>query len=748
MLLVATQFGFTQNKKEQSVKDILSKSYVLIDIETFVSDIKLDSLFNSNYPLAIDISKATHFKYLKKIRNLNKKVVIITEQNIDSLIENNSSIVQVFPKEIKRLDSAFISNKVDQSANTKDFTRTRLSSAKDLITLWMQHGKRPNFIETDSNSLVKADSIISYLNSLKTVSGTIKTEKGELVSNVKFKDYKESIVDGEFNFPIIEGERLPILIPHKAGYHFSPDIVYTTLENLDNHKNFKALQLDLDFGLSDYFVFDSEFRNMLVGNRKGLLVNNVEYKKDTIRGKVGYFNNRSYIDTGIESKNSLQNSFTISAWINPVNLGANNSILGKGDNFVVKLHNGFLTFTIADIKDYISKTSPIPLNKWTHIVLVHSKIDNSLFFYINGKLTEEVKLISEYVTSDYNILIGTNLWEEFFEGYLDEIKIWERELNSNEITILFNQKEEGTFNKTFKTLIIVLGVLFTIILVLLWKRKSTKKTSLLYKQQQFAKRQEIVPKANEGMVESVLCFGKLRILDKEGINVAEKLSPLLKKIFIIVFLYSNQGGKKGISTKQLTEFLWTGMNPQKAKNNRGTNINNLRAILNSCSEIDLVFKNKYWFIELSENCFCDYQVIQKYLDSFSKEEYSKKELEVELPKFLNILKEGRLFSNSSEPWLDSFIEKFSNKIIEQCLNFTEILSIDKQGDLLYQLAEVICIYDDLNVKANKLKFQILIQQGKLSLAYKTYDSFIKLYAKIYNEPYSMSFEEMTSKQIT
>ena len=105
-----------------------------------------------------------------------------------------------------------------------------------------------------------------------------------------------------------------------------------------------------------------------------------------------------------------------------------------------------------------------------------------------------------------------------------------------------------------------------------------------------------------------------------------------------------------------------------------------------------------------------------------------------------------MFSNSSEPWLDPFIEKFSNQIVEQCLKFTKKLNKDKHNYLMLQLTDVISLYDDLNEKAHQLKLITLIKQGKLSLAYKAHDNFVKLYYKIYKEEYPISFEAITSHQ--
>ncbi|WP_291871730.1 LamG-like jellyroll fold domain-containing protein, partial [Maribacter sp.] len=452
---------------------------------------------------------------------------------------------------------------------------------------------------------------------------------------------------------------------------------------------------------------------------------------------------RAYIDAGLKSREALQSSFTISSWIKPTARNLDNSILGKGDNFVLKIHDGFLTFTMAGIKDYISKPSPIPINTWTHITLVHSKVNNELVFYINGKQTDRIGLISDYVISNYNILIGSNLWEEFFIGYLTDIKIWERELNDNEVRALYYRKptSENNFAKVLLSFMLVIGLgLLFFWLQRRWKKQKSKSrniaSSFLWKN-----RKNKEKPLGIDFKEQILCFGRLRIINSFGQDIAKKLPPKLKQIFVIILLYS-QKNKRGITTKKLTELLWPGMSVQSAKNTRGTNIQNLRLILSSCSEVQLLFKEKCWFLEITEDCYCDYATSRNYLDFLSQEESTLDDLEENVPKLLQILKEGRLLANMEDVWFDPFVEKFSNQVIEQLTGLIPKLHIHKHESLLYSIAKVIYLYDDLNEQALCLKVKILIHQGKLSMAHTVYDNFSKLYAKLYKEDYATSFEKL------
>ena len=503
--------------------------------------------------------------------------------------------------------------------------------------------------------------------------------------------------------------------------------------------------MDFEYGLTDYFVFGTDIRNIARKNNRELIANNIAIKEDPLHAKVGFFSNGAYLDAGLDSRNALQGSFTISAWVKPTVLNENNSILGKGENFVLKLHNGLLTFTMAGVKDYISKASPVPLGKWTHVALVHSKVNNELLFFVNGQPTDNIKLIEDYDTSDYNILIGSNLWQEFFNGYLGSIKIWERELNANEIRKEY-QGLVGKVPEWQSNTIVVWTILGAVVLVFmlwwLWSRnKLGSNNKLVLSRLPKKERSSHGIGTQESYPEKILCFGSLRILTEDGQDIAKRLSPKLKQLFVIVLLHSI-GDKKGISTKKLTESLWPGVEPKNAKNTRGTNIQNLRAILSASNEINLTFKDKNWFLELGTNCYCDYQEVLDLKHELGSEDRTTSFLEFRLPKLLAILKEGRFLANMSDSWLDPFVEKMSNSIIELCWEISNKLDADAHSVLLYDLASVMYIYDDLNENALQIKLQILIGQGKLSLARTVYDNFVKLYEKIYGESYALRFEEM------
>ena len=753
-LLLLLKVGTAQEYRllsEEDKWDIRLRSHILIDIDQITNN-NLASLLNAKTPIALYISdyQEKYDSLLEQLVAKNDSLILVTDNIFGGDFLSQSWVPQIPVQKIETIPLDSLPNGLlaPKFGTNKELGAVRVLDKELLndsvfVNIWRLSGKIPNFIQIDPELFPKADSLVLNLNKKSRVFGAVRSKSG-LLNGVSFKNHRSLIVNGYFSLPIDPTESLPVFIPHRAGYYFSPDIIYTTPENRGNLKEFIGFPLDFEYGLTDHFSFGTTIKNAVRKNDKELIVNNVKIQEDEVHGKVGYFDKGAYVDAGLDSRTALEGSFTISAWVRPTVLTSNNSILGKGDNFVLKLHEGLLTFTMADIKDYISQTSPVPLNEWTHVALVHSKVNDELLFFVNGKQTDKIKLIEDYDTSDYNIVIGSNLWQEFFIGYLTNIKIWKRELNALEIAKEYQKIEvnDTVVSSLYIKIGLAIAVFLLIFLVLkFWKNGVIRAKFLPVPEELVKKFPNRDHRSLNNAAEKILCFGSLRIINSEGVDIAKKLSPKLKQLFVIILLHSI-GEKDGISTKKLTEALWPGMSPKNAKNTRGTNIQNLRAILSETKEMNLTFRDKSWYLEIGENCFCDYQEVLNYLKDLGSGGVTVVYFEEQLPQLFSILKTDRFFMNMSDSWLDPIVENMSNRIIEFCYDISKILDLDRHSVLMYDLASVMYIYDDLNEHALQIKLQILIRQGKLSLAHKAYDNFAKLYEKIYGEMYTIKFEDM------
>ena len=600
-----------------------------------------------------------------------------------------------------------------------------------IIQLWSITGKQPNFILVEKQRTKETIGLINHLNSIYKGFGVVRSE-GQLLPDVSWKDFPKRKTNGYFSFP----DLFP-LSPYKAGYQFSPDIMLDSPLNRKKLKEFNALKLHADYKLNDHFSFYKKVENLKRDNENEILNNGVQIVPDKVMGSVAHFPGQAYIDGGIQSRSVLKSNFSITAWIKPTRLDNNNSILGKGKNFVLKIQKGALTYTMQGIKDYFSGNAMIPVNQWTFISVVHSAYENQMRFYLNGEQVDEISLINKYEESDYTLLIGSNLWEEFFVGYIAEIKIWERELNNDEI----KGQYVLSLNSSNKKLILVKKVMFVALIVvigLLVLLISKKKKGANRK----IKKETTVLKIHESNAsEKIYCFGGLQVINHDGLDVAQRFSPKLKQLFVLIFLHSING-QKGINSTKLSAYLWPGMDPRNVKNTRGTNIQKLKAALEPCSEIKLLFRDKHWFIEMSDSCYVDYSHVLLKLSSL-KEPNDENSMEENLLLLLSILKRGTLFPNMTESWIDPYISKISDQIIELGLKLFQELDDSKQALILYELAEVISINDPLNEPALQKKLTLLTLQGKLGLARSVYDNFAKLYFELYQEDYPVDFKTST-----
>ncbi|MEM7034230.1 MAG: LamG-like jellyroll fold domain-containing protein, partial [Chloroflexota bacterium] len=136
-------------------------------------------------------------------------------------------------------------------------------------------------------------------------------------------------------------------------------------------------------------------------------------------------------------------AFTIEAWVNPAKQGYN-IIVAKGQEedgkqdykFYINL-DGKLTFD--DIADeaitpkskgqseelkFVTGKSTIPLNAFSHVALVVD--DTHVRFYLNGLLDGEIALKSGkgIRTTGTDLDIGRDLNDTYFEGIIQEVKLW------------------------------------------------------------------------------------------------------------------------------------------------------------------------------------------------------------------------------------------------------------------------------------------------------------------------------------
>lgn len=271
-------------------------------------------------------------------------------------------------------------------------------------------------------------------------------------------------------------------------------------------------------------------------------------------------------------------------------------------------------------------------------------------------------------------------------------------------------------------------------LYLLFKRKRIKNISDL----------DSVPhKLNEGnsspvqkqLINSILFFGGFQILNKEGDDITQKFSPLVKELFLLIWLYSVKD--KGISSERLIEILWFDKDEKSAKNNLAVNIAKIKQIIKEIESIKLTRPNKYWKLTFDDKLvFNDYWLCIKLTNSIKTNDIDQ------IQQLILMTIKGHFLENCSFGWLDEFKANISNLIIDTLLSFVKNIDISSNTDLVIQLADTVLNFESMNEEAVKLKCKSLILNGKHQLAKETYCHFTDEYKLLYNINYDKSFLEM------
>jgi two-component SAPR family response regulator len=240
---------------------------------------------------------------------------------------------------------------------------------------------------------------------------------------------------------------------------------------------------------------------------------------------------------------------------------------------------------------------------------------------------------------------------------------------------------------------------------------------------------------------SVFFFGGLQVFNREGVDITNRFSPLLKELFLLIWLYSIKYDK-GISSEKLTELLWFDKDEHSANNNRAVNIAKLKQILSDIDTCTLSHKTAYWKIEFDEKVlFNDYHECLKITNT--KRVLSKEKIGM----LMELSKKGTFLASANYQWLDDFKDNISNEIIDKMTAFAQSQKIEEDPAWMVHLADSLFIFDIVNEEAMILKCKALTLMGKHSLASHTFAKFTKDFKALYNQYYDKSLEEVINQDI-
>lgn len=202
-------------------------------------------------------------------------------------------------------------------------------------------------------------------------------------------------------------------------------------------------------GLVGHWPLDASTRGMTDSDKDG----SVNGAPSRVTGRVGEalrFRSRGgYIDAGVQNYSVLEDSLSISAWIQAFDNKDNAGMVGVGDTgtdnrcLLRYVSTDAITFLCrAQGTSDVNIAHPVSKREWIHVVGTVAE-DGNATLYVNGAKKgsemmslpftgfQTMKIANDEVISDVS---------HSFNGTVDDIRIYERALSSEEVSSLYRKQ--------------------------------------------------------------------------------------------------------------------------------------------------------------------------------------------------------------------------------------------------------------------------------------------------------------------
>ena len=199
-----------------------------------------------------------------------------------------------------------------------------------------------------------------------------------------------------------------------------------------------ALPSNLQQGLVGYWPFCGN-ANDESGNGNDGTVNGATLTEDRF-GNANAAYSFDGINNNISVPRNYQPTFSVSVWFNPSNSPQYNPLVDAFDaQWEIQLKNespDFVSFIDANNYQEFISTQTTTTNNWYHLVCTY--YSDSIAIYLDGILTDQF-IANSLPVSDGNYYFGASLTgsDQFFNGNLDDIGIWNRALTAEEVQELY-----------------------------------------------------------------------------------------------------------------------------------------------------------------------------------------------------------------------------------------------------------------------------------------------------------------------
>lgn len=191
-------------------------------------------------------------------------------------------------------------------------------------------------------------------------------------------------------------------------------------------------------GLVGSWTFDGDFpyaNKSKSSLTDASLIGSPRIMDDPEMGKVLYLDGNSYLDCGDLPEYVFSNKMSISAWVNPDPSGTYEAIVSKGTGWRLE-EGGPASFTIGTNPQLVSpSTTNLKYGGWYHLASTYD--GTTMKLYLNGELCRSSDIqIMNIPNQAVGLQIGARYGTAKFKGFIDDVRVFNRAIDENEIRAL------------------------------------------------------------------------------------------------------------------------------------------------------------------------------------------------------------------------------------------------------------------------------------------------------------------------
>ena len=200
----------------------------------------------------------------------------------------------------------------------------------------------------------------------------------------------------------------------------------------------------LSEGLIGYYKFDGNAVESSSEENNGRIIG-----AEDINGKIGraleFGGNTEHDYVDLEQKEFLLQEFSLMVWVKPYNVAGRRNIISKHDEwFNFQLDEGKVSLSGKyPWREQILSENSAEENKWYHVAAVRF-LNGTAIVYLNGEKEGEGELPDLETNKQIEpLVIGSydSGWADNFEGRIDEVRIYNKALTSEEIKKIYKISE-------------------------------------------------------------------------------------------------------------------------------------------------------------------------------------------------------------------------------------------------------------------------------------------------------------------